>query len=260
MESGERSKASTPSIYTAIVESLPETLQSDHTWEQFAGDSPIQQENTGRPTRGTGTYAEVSRVRIKKESFQSIVDEESHKLDALYQEGEALKVDIVNYMEMVDRLQQKRDEAGDVWRTTLGKYNSYQKNFSTLRSAVVGIQSKWKEEAAEFNKLARRLQVLRSKRPQLEAELIGVSTECDSLSRKVSAAQAERDRLESLLSKLTRSNEKADSLLRQTSTSTQTMCDFRVMNDIEKIQKQLSAQLKTVKGVREAVELVRRCT
>jgi len=259
METEDQSIASTPSIYTAIVESVPGMVQTNRTWEQFQSNEMPHGNNTRRSSC-VSSWHDLPRTGADQGNIEAILDEDSHKLDSLYEEGEALKIDIMTYMKMVDRLHQKRDEAGVVWRTTLGKYNSYQKNFSTLHSAVVGIQSKWRDEASGFNKLAKRLQILRVKRPQLEQELIEVSEDCESLSAKVAAAQAERNKLEILLSKLVESNKEAEKLVHQNSTATQTLCDFRVMSDIENIQKQLSAQLKAVKSVREAVDLVRLCS
>jgi hypothetical protein len=248
--------ASTPSLYTSIVDLLPDV--SEKTPESIpTSESPGVYGPQNEPH---ALFRTLTRQRLRMTSIEDSLHREQLKFETMYREGEELKIDLARYVEIVTALKKRNQQANQIWRVELKTFNNHQKNFSTLKSAVSGIRSAWREEAVQFNKLSDRLRTLRSKRPQLDQELTSVSSECEKLSEQVAAAILERERLSSLLSKLVRSNKEADDLIQQRSMGTQTSCDFRVLDDLSNIHKQLDAQIKTVKGVRQAIDLVRRCT
>lgn len=255
------SVASTPSIYTDIFDSLSNSTRpgrGSHSGGLLNSQSPNA--DSHRLDQHTDIYQAVIKARLTRSRIESTVSEENQRIDHLFDEGEALKNDIVRYSDIVMKLHDKRNEADSIWRSTLTKYNAYQHNFSTLQSAVEEIKTLWKDELADFNRVSKKLFTLREKKTQLERELSQISEHCDFLTDKITSVIAERNRLCELDTRLEAANNQRHEAAQFKSEGTQTLCNFKVMSEIDVLREKLSEQTRTVKTVREAIDLVRRCS
>jgi len=253
-----KSIASTPSIYSDIVDVLPESRsfpnapQVPHDVHQ---DPMIADERDAACTRSI--VHRVTSRRVKNKELESSLSIESERMEELFREGEALKGDIVRYAQLVKGLEIKREEADRTWKSTLAQLNSYQKHCMTLQSSVNQARQQWREETGELEKLSKRLDRLRDRKPHLEKELASLTRECDLLAEKVAYATSEREKLRELEGRL---REKPPTTTEVQSSSTQTLCNFKVMDEIDRLRARLNEQTSNTKSVREAIDLIRRCS
>lgn len=203
---------------------------------------------------------ELADVRVRRVHRELHFKSENLRLNELFAEGEAVKSDILHYSNVVHKLKSRSSEADAIWRDSLKFFIESQKRYSEVHDALAEAELKWKRESSEFFRFRERLKVLQLKKPQLEQALMKTTNECDMLSKNVAAAIIEREKLQVLLKSLTDTNREAQTVLKKKSANTQTTCDLQFISEIDKFKRDLNNQMKTVKRVREAIDLVRRCS
>lgn len=203
---------------------------------------------------------ELAEARVRRVHRGLHLKSENVRLNELFAEGEAVKSDILHYSNVVHKLKTRSFEADAIWRDSLKFFIESQKRYSEVHDALAEAELKWKRESSELFRFRERLKVLQLKKPQLDQALMKTTEECDMLSQNLAAAIIERDKLQVLLKSLSDTNREAQTVIKKKSANTQTACDLQFISEIDKIKGDLNNQMKTVKRVREAIDLVRRCS
>lgn len=230
-----------------------------HWTQQVPLENPLPVKKS-EPLLSGPSGSELADTRVRRVNLEAHLESENVRLNELFAEGEAVKSDILHYSNVVHKLKTRCSEADAIWRNSLKEYVDSQKKYAEVHDALTETALKWKHESSELFRFRERLKALQQKRPQLEAALMTISNECDVLSQKVAAATVERDKLEVLLKNLTDTNREARSLVNRKSVSTQTTCNLQFISEMDKIKGDLTKQMNTVQRVREAIDLVRRCS
>jgi hypothetical protein len=252
------STASTPILN--VWETHTEVFPGDVAADVPPNIEPIPSASEAPVSTDPIPYALLSKRRTRRNHMEALIEIEENKLEELFVEGEALKLDIVKYVAAVEELRNKRKNADSQWRLSLTEFNQLQKNCATMAGAVAGMKARWAEEVLVFREEEEKLMKLRSRKPQLEKELRSISQTCTLLAERVSAALEERKRLESILVRLEESSMNAAGLIQRADADVQTELDASSILDLTRIESDLKKQIKTVKNVREAIDLIKRCS
>ena len=203
----------------------------------------------------------LQKLRIHNERLRKGLQYEWEKYEQLHADEEGLKSRLAKTVQVIEKLNEKSAALDDKGKDAESAYHDHRNLLVSLQSALSATKAQWKKESAEYTEYSTRLLRLKTQMPKLESELADVSNQCTRLADQINAATTEKGRLESVLNQIEQKNALMSSNTVSTSTvEVQTVCDLSMFADMERIRLELDNQLHAMKKVKEALELVRRCT
>lgn len=200
------------------------------------------------------------KVRLFHEKMKANLGHELEHYESLIAEEDGLRNRIAKRTETVRAMADSAEEILTKCKEADKLYQTQRENLRSLQSLVAQTAKSIAIESERFSENTVKLNRIRNQQPRLEQELNQVTARCAALTAAVNRGTEERNRLEKLLTQLLDSNKDAQNSVNVISRSTQTMCDFKVLNEIETMREEIQLQLDNMKKVQNAISLVRRCT
>ncbi len=210
--------------------------------------------------RSDSDALKLQKRRIYNERVRLALISEQEAFDCLLKEEEVLIKKANKTTDMIHNLVSKAEQLDQRYKSVDELYRTNQEKLKLLEQAVDGINKQWQQEATEINSHSGRLQKLRAQKSKLDIELVDAAGQCTALSAKLAASLQEKERLRDILAKITNENDSSKAQINFADKEVQTQFSFTVLDDIENIHLELEKQRTTMKNVREAIELIKRCT
>jgi DNA repair exonuclease SbcCD ATPase subunit len=210
--------------------------------------------------RSESEIARLQRRRIHNERLRVALRSEQDAYEQLSLEEDQLVTRANRTTEMIITLAQKSEHLDERFKSVDELYRVNQQKLKLLHEAVDDITKQWQSDANEYNSHSSKLQKLRQQKTRLECEVIEVAGHCANLTAKLTQALQEKSSLEENISRTNRLNDEMRGKIDFTDKESQTSFSFNIIQDIENIHAELKKQRTTMKSVRQALDLVRRCT
>ena len=235
--------------------------------QQEVNHSPIGNENLAdvppvHPTEFAcmSLVKRLQKVRFFHERLKANLAFEMEASDALETEEEELRNKLSKMQTVIETLSKRASECEIKCKETERGYLLQRENLRVTQTSLAELVETFSHDSKHFDDLTGRLSRLRKQRPRLDRDLAQLSDRCKLLTCRITEGLHERARLEDFLRKIVESNSQAAHASGLKSTAVQTVCDFGMFEDVELMRSDLRSQLTNMKKVKEAINLVRRCS